>query len=426
MRQSALIALTLAAAFILGREVPEQGQPEQGEYRAYSYKEDVLPPASGNSYYRYQWGLKNEGTLQRITAASAKGHGGDGGDLASLPDMPESQADTGSSPIGPGEQEPGTPGGEKITDSVPGVDIGAETAWEVYARLPQRRMVTVAVIDTGVDIGHEELKGSIWLNEDEIPGDGIDNDGNGYIDDVNGWNFYSDTSQVFTGEEDDHGTHGAGTIAAAWDGQGITGIADSLYVRIMVLKVLGSQDGRGVASNVKRAVRYAQDNGAQICSLSIGTLTYDQELRDMISGSPMLFVVSAGNGDAEGAGYDIDADPVYPAAFPEENIITVANLMFDGNLDESSNYGAVSVDIAAPGTHVLGAVPGGYAFMTGTSMAAPMVTGTAALIYSGRTDLSLLEVKDAILNSARPMETLAGKVSTGGMLDAGSAIAYEP
>ncbi len=303
--------------------------------------------------------------------------------------------------------------------------MAMEKAWAFYEQLPQRRIVTVAIIDTGVDTSHEELAGSIWVNEDEIPGDGIDNDNNGYIDDVNGWNFYSGTNQVFVGEEDDHGTHGAGTVAAAWDGQGIVGIADSSYVKIMVLKVLGSQEGVGVSSNVKRAIRYAQANGADICSLSMGTLTYDGEMDRLISDSPMLFVVSAGNGDAAGKGYDIDALPMYPAAFSSDHIITVGNLMFDGNLDESSNYGAVSVDLAAPGTYILGAVPGnGYAYMTGTSMAAPMVTGTAALVYSCRTDFSLMDVREAILNSARKMEGLEGKVATGGMVDAYGAISY--
>ncbi len=403
-------------------------------YITHGYKEEFFPPAAGNSYYRYQWGLKNDGSLQRITSVPA-GQAADMDHTApGLPADPPSPQETspdesggpGSLAPGPGPGEPLTDrdSGQRITDSVPGIDINAEAAWNVYEQTAERRMVTVAVIDTGVDTGHEELAGSIWLNEDEIPGDGIDNDNNGYIDDRNGWNFYSDNNQVFTGEEDDHGTHGAGTIAAAWDGQGITGIADSRYVKIMVLKVLGSQDGKGVSTNVKKAVRYAQDNGAQICNLSIGTLTYDEELRNIIRDSPMLFVVSAGNGDTDGVGYDIDTMPMYPASYPEDNIITVGNLMFDGSLDESSNYGAVSVDIGAPGTHVLGAVPGGYAFMTGTSMAAPMVSGTAALVYSCRTDLSLLEVREAILRSARHLEQLEGKTSTGGILDALRAITY--
>lgn len=113
-------------------------------------------------------------------------------------------------------------------------------------------------------------------------------------------------------------------------------------------------------------------------------MVYDEELDAMMWDSSMLFVVSAGNGDYWGRGYDIDAYPVYPAAYSSDNIISVANLMFDGSLEESSNYGGTAVDIAAPGTYILSTVPGGYGFMSGTSMAAPMVTGAAALIYSCR------------------------------------------
>ena len=313
---------------------------------------------------------------------------------------------------------------EVVTDSVNGIDINAEPAWTYYEQTPSRRTVTVALIDTGVDITHSDLAGSIWINEDEIPGDGIDNDGNGYVDDVNGWNFYSNNNQVFLGDEDDHGTHGAGTIAGAWDGQGITGIADGNYVKIMVLKALGSENGQGMAQSVKDAIRYAQANGADICNLSMGTASYDPEMEALMQNSDMLFVVSAGNGDNWGNGYNIDYWPVFPAAYEGDNIIAVGNLMFNGELDESSNFGLFSVDIAAPGTYILSTTPGGYGFMSGTSMAAPMVTGVAALVYSCRTDLSLADVRQAILSSARPMESLTGKVSSGGILDAYGAITY--
>ncbi len=407
MRGKRICILILGAALLL---VSFDGRKEQPDYKSHAVQEEILPPAAGNSYYESQWALRNDGRLQRITSVCLDGQAGEEN--------------------GPGESGPAAGRGwdswEKITDSVEGVDIRAEAAWQVYEQTAGRRPVTVAVIDTGVDISHEELAGSLWVNQDEIPGDGIDNDNNGYIDDINGWNFYSGNSQVYTGPEDDHGTHGAGIIAAAWDGQGVTGIADSGYVKLMILKVLGSQEGTGVASNVKLAIRYAQDNGADICNLSIGSLVYDEEMRALIRNSHMLFVVSAGNGDAGGTGGDIDKVPMYPASFPEENIIAAGNLMFDGTLDESSNYGPVSVDIAAPGTHILSSIPGGYAFMTGTSMAAPMVTGTAALVYSCRTDLSLMEVREAIINSARPMEGLEGKVASGGMLDAYGAITYRP
>ena len=339
----------------------------------------------GGSYYQYQWALKNTGNMQRISAT-----------------------------------EEG-----KITNSIAGIDIGIEPAWDVYEQIPQRRTVTVALIDTGVEVSHPELLNAIWVNGDEIPGDGIDNDGNGYVDDITVWNFHDGNNQVFAGEEDEHGTHGAGIIAGAWDGKGITGIADGNYVKIMVLKVLASEEGIGLSDGVREAIRYARDNGADICNLSMGARDYDAEMDRLIRESPMLFIVSAGNGDEQGMGYDIDASPVYPAACSGENIITVANMMFDGNLDVTSNYGASGVDIAAPGTYILSTIPGGYGFLTGTSMAAPMVTGAAALVWSCHPEWGPADVRRRILDSAARRESLEGKCVTGGMLNVQGAILPE-
>ena len=139
----------------------------------------------------------------------------------------------------------------------------------------------------------------------------------------------------------------------------------------------------------------------------------------------MLFVIACGNGDSRGQGYNIDADPVYPAALPFDNVISVASLFFDGNLDSSSNFGTFSVDLAAPGSYILSTAPGGgYAFMSGTSMAAPMVTGVAAMVYSYRTDLTLTGLKQVLIGSARPLESLQGKTVSGGIVDAHAALNY--
>ena len=303
------------------------------------------------------------------------------------------------------------------------IDINIEDAWKTYSETENKRTVTVAIIDTGIDTTHSDLKDSIWVNEDEIPGDGIDNDGNGYIDDVYGWNFYDNNAQVFTGTDDNHGTHSAGTIAAARNGVGTVGICDLAYVKIMVIKTLGTSSGVGTVSNVVKAIRYAQANGASICNLSFGTMKYSEELYQAIKDSGMLFIVAAGNGDASGNGYSIDEQPMYPASFELDNIISVANLRFDGQLDRASNYGVRSVDLAAPGNYILSTITGNdYAYMSGTSMAAPMVTGTAAMLYSCDASLSLMDVRNRILQSARPLESLSGKVATGGMLDAGAAM----
>lgn len=350
-----------------------------------------------DSYASYQWAFLNTGELRLVPSHTAAVD-------AAITGSPALSAD-------------GT------VRSLEGIDMNIVPAWKKYDAKSGKRQVIVALIDTGVDITHPELSGSIWTNTGEIPGDGIDNDGNGYIDDVYGWNFYDNNAQVFTGTDDNHGTHSAGTIAAARNGVGTVGICDPAYVKIMVIKTLGTSSGVGTVSNVVKAIRYAQANGASICNLSFGTMKYSEELYQAIKDSGMLFIVAAGNGDASGNGYSIDEQPMYPASFELDNIISVANLRFDGQLDRASNYGVRSVDLAAPGNYILSTITGNdYAYMSGTSMAAPMVTGTAAMLYSCDASLSLMDVRNRILQSARPRESLSGKVATGGMLDAGAAM----
>ena len=350
-----------------------------------------------DSYASYQWAFLNTGELRLVPSHTAAVD-------AAITGSPALSAD-------------GT------VRSLEEIDMNIVPAWKKYDAKSGKRQVIVALIDTGVDITHPELSGSIWTNTGEIPGDGIDNDGNGYIDDVYGWNFYDNNAQVFTGTDDNHGTHSAGTIAAARNGVGTVGICDPAYVKIMVIKTLGTSSGVGTVSNVVKAIRYAQANGASICNLSFGTMKYSEELYQAIKDSGMLFIVAAGNGDASGNGYSIDEQPMYPASFELDNIISVANLRFDGQLDRASNYGVRSVDLAAPGNYILSTITGNdYAYMSGTSMAAPMVTGTAAMLYSCDASLSFMDVRNRILQSARPLESLSGKVATGGMLDAGAAM----
>lgn len=371
-----------------------------------------------------QWALENDGTFYMEE------------DKNQYPvyDMPFEE------PSAPGQWTPpqfwGMPGGqqpvlfqkqaaagteEMQVEAAAGIDIDLAAAWDIYDG--GSRDVVVALIDTGVDIGHEELSESIWVNEDEIPGNGIDDDGNGYVDDVYGWNFYDGSNEVYTDASDDsHGTHGAGTIAAKADnGIGIAGIVQSDHVKIMVLKALGGTDGSGTTASIIQAIQYAEANGASICNLSLESTTNDKALYQTMANSSMLFVAAAGND-----GMDSDVSPVYPAAYALDNIISVANLNYDGTLHYSSNYGAVSVDLAAPGSYILSTVPeNGYSYMTGTSMAAPMVTAAAAMIYSYYEDMELWDVKELLLASAEPLEALTGITASGGILDLGAAMAYD-
>ena len=302
--------------------------------------------------------------------------------------------------------------------AVPGIDIGLADAWRLYDG--GSRDVVVALVDTGIDYTHEDLVGRIWTNTDEIPGNGIDDDGNGYVDDVYGWNFYSGTNDVYVGTEDAHGTHGAGTIAAnAGNGVGIAGIVQSDHVKVMAVKALGGSDGSGTTASIIQAIQYAEANGAQICNLSLGSSQNDPALYRTIASSKMLFVVAAGND-----GTDLETAPSYPASYDLDNLIAVANIRYDGELDPTSSYGAASVDLAAPGSYILSTTPGDtYSYMTGTSMAAPMVSAAAAMVYSAFPKATLADVKDILLASVQKLDSLSDRTATGGMLDLGAAMA---
>ena len=182
-------------------------------------------------------------------------------------------------------------------DAVSGIDINIDEAWTQYGT--GNREVIVAMIDTEIDFSHEDLQGKVWINEDEIPGNGIDDDHNGYIDDVNGWNFSGNNNQSAISSGNKHGTHGAGTICAVSNnGVGISGIVPGDKIKIMPIKVMDDNGGNSSTTLLIRAIKYAQENGADICNLSIVSLYNDSTLYNTMKESPMLFVVAAGNGKA--------------------------------------------------------------------------------------------------------------------------------
>lgn len=271
---------------------------------------------------------------------------------------------------------------------------------------PEREII-VAVIDTGIDYDHTELDRVKWVNSDEIPEDGLDNDNNGYIDDIEGWNFYGKNNMVYNSANtyDDHGTHCAGIIAAA---------AEEDNIKIMSLKVLGGADRSGSLSDVIKAIQYAEKNGADICSMSLGTEISSSKLKKVISKSHMLFLTAAGNGITGG---DLDVKKIYPAAYQLKNLISVANCTEEGFLHPTSNYGHSTVTLAAMGTDIYSTLTGSrYGKMTGTSMAAAVVTGAAAHIYSTNPGITAPKAKNAIIQMVENTDELKDKVITGGIL----------
>jgi len=297
-------------------------------------------------------------------------------------------------------------------------DIDAPEAWDITTG---NLTFVVAVIDTGVEYSHEDLINNAWRNPGEIQGNGVDDDGNGYIDDIYGWDFFSDDSDPM--DEEGHGTHVAGTICAEGNnGIGVSGVA--WQCKIMALRFLGP-DG-GWTSGAILALEYAVDQGVMVSNNSWGGGGYSTSLKNAIANAGSaghLFVAAAGNGGLDGIGYDTDISPHYPSSYDLGNIISVAATDNRDRLAGFSNYGLVSVDLGAPGVDIASTMLSDYYWSSGTSMAAPHVTGVAALILGLHPEFTNTEVKDRILNTTRPIDALNGKTATGGVVNAYAALA---
>jgi subtilisin family serine protease len=298
-------------------------------------------------------------------------------------------------------------------------DIDAPEAWAVSTGNPA---VTVGVIDTGIDYTHPDLAANIWINPGEdcagCRNDGVDNDGNGYVDDWRGWDFINNDNDPF--DDNGHGTHVAGTIGAVGDnGTGVAGVNWS--VRLMPLKFLGS-DGAGDAADALRAVLYASSMGAVVTNNSWGGDGYSQALADGIATADSrgtLFVAAAGNNFS-----DNDASPNYPSNYELPNILAVASTTNRDARSWFSNYGLKSVDLGAPGSSILSTWPGAsYRYLDGTSMAAPHVSGAVALAKAAFPASSAEGLKALLLRTVDPNTSLAGRTTTGGRLNVGSALA---
>ena len=299
-------------------------------------------------------------------------------------------------------------------------DIDAPEGW---SKETGNGKVIIGIIDTGVDYNHEDLRKNIWTNSKECNGiKGVDDDGNGYVDDCHGWNAVDNNGNPL--DDNGHGTHVAGIAAAAGNnGKGITGV--NWNAKILPLKFMRN-DGRGNLSDAIECIEYVIDNikkgrNIKVVNASWGGYQSSSALRDAIRKlrqNDVLFVAAAGNDKNNN-----DAKPFYPASYDLDNIIAVAATDKDDNLASFSNYGRNSVDVAAPGVDIISTYPGNkYRYMSGTSMATPFVTGLASLIWSEKDGYSYKDVKNIIENNGDKLSSLSGVIKTSSRINADKSL----
>lgn len=295
------------------------------------------------------------------------------------------------------------------TGGTPGADIRAELAWNAFTG--DSNMV-VGVIDSGVDHTHPDLVANIWNNPGEIPDNQVDDDGNGYVDDVHGWDFANRDDDPM--DDNGHGTHVAGTIAAVGNnGRGVAGV--NWRAKIVALKFLRAS-GTGNTADAIAAVMYAVRMHIRVLNNSWGGGPYSRALYDAVASANaagIVFVAASGN-----SGLDNDAVPQYPSSYDLPNVIAVAATDRNDQLAYFSNWGATSVDLAAPGVDIYSTWPGGaYRLLSGTSMAAPHVTGACAFLLGRYPGMNVPQLRERLLSTADHLPWLAGRTVTAARLN---------
>ncbi|HMN68800.1 MAG TPA: S8 family serine peptidase, partial [Bdellovibrionales bacterium] len=299
------------------------------------------------------------------------------------------------------------------------VPIGVQSVWS-QSMVPAVKPI-VAVIDTGLDVSHFVIRqtGALWTNNNEIPNNGVDDDMNGYVDDVNGWNFVNNSGLMY--DDDGHGTHVSGIILSIDQNIYVTPLREA-KIEIMPLKFLNG-NGVGTTSDAIRAIYYAANNGATVLNNSWGGSAYSAALHEAIAYTytkGALFVAAAGN-----AGTNNDSAPLYPANYDVPNVISIAATTDRDWLASFSNFGASSVDMGSPGTIILSTIPnGGFGTSSGTSMAAPFVAGTAAQMKVEAPGILGYQMREILLGTIAGVSELSGKVASSGRLNTSASVAY--
>jgi subtilisin family serine protease len=300
---------------------------------------------------------------------------------------------------------------------------GAAVAWARSTSGGDCGTVWVGIIDEGYMFAHTDLAANAGVNPGEVAGNGVDDDRNGYVDDVRGWDFDGNNNTVFDGTQDDHGTHVAGTIGAVGNnGAGVAGVCHT--VKLFNAKFLGRSGG--TTANAIRAVDYFTDlktrHGLNLVATnnSWGGGGFSQGLADAIARANtagILFIAAAGNSTA-----DCDTGSCFPAEYPSANVIAVASITSTGAISGFSNFGDRTIHLGAPGSGIWSTVPGrggasSYASYSGTSMATPHVAGAAALYAARHKGSTAAQIKSGILGSVTPTTSLSGKTTSGGRLN---------
>lgn len=297
---------------------------------------------------------------------------------------------------------------------VAGEDINAAGAWTITKGSQD---IKIAVIDTGIDYRHPDLKNQMEVNALELNGKaGVDDDGNGYVDDIYGYDFANKDGDPMDGHS--HGTHCAGVIGASHDGKGIAGVMGQ--VKLIGIKFL-SDKGSGETIDAISSIEYAIKRGVNVMSNSWGGGEYSEALKEAIShanDAGIVFVAAAGNSSSNN-----DSRPTYPANYDVPNVITVGSYASNGAASSFSNYGVKSVHVFAPGSTILSTIPNGrYGNMSGTSMACPHVAGVVGLVLAQKPTLSPSEVRDILVSSSKQTSKLQSKSVSAGRVDAYEAL----